>query len=182
MSKTTSIQFVACLAAMLCHAPCRAADLATPLVPLVDLDAEPNLTGIFKGGLRPWRIWGLADNTCEVRPGLVASFKIAGRIIPPIKAAWEFEFNGNGKIRVVRGYTEKSWNTEEAFKAVAPLETALWGDPKAMHEWLLGYPKSSLMVKLGVALYMKEMVNLKTNLSELPIISGIPWMTPVRFC
>jgi hypothetical protein len=75
----------------------------------VDLEQEPTLLSIFKGGLRPFRVLGLEHRECEVRPGITASFKVGGVIIPPLKAVWEFKFNGDDIPRVLRGYTESAY-------------------------------------------------------------------------
>jgi hypothetical protein len=45
---------------------------------VVDLDASPNLKGIFDGGLRPWLVYRMESQECEIRPGAEASFKIGG--------------------------------------------------------------------------------------------------------
>ncbi len=62
----------------------------------VDLDKNPNLTGIFESGLRPLNVPGLENWQCEVRPAQEVAFKAGGLVTPAYLAAWEFSFNAAG--------------------------------------------------------------------------------------
>lgn len=121
--------------------------LTTPLkavepVPFVDLDKDRSLAGLFKAGLRPWQVWGLENRDCEIRPPVVASFKVAGITLPPLNAAWEFSFNGRTLVKV-KGIAENALSVEEAYAVTAPMEQAFGGDPAAMLKWMQGYPQTS---------------------------------------
>lgn len=138
----TRFIFILSVAACLTGTPFSAAP--PPGSAMVDLEKAPTLLSIFNGGLRPLRVWGLEHRECEVRPGVTASFKVGGIVISPLQAAWEFKFNGDDTLRVMRGYTETAWTSAEAINAMASIERALGGDVEGMKRWLEGYPASSV--------------------------------------
>ena len=111
---------------------------------LVDLDKNPNLTGIFESGLRPLNVPGLEKRQCEVRPAQEVAFKVGGLVTPAYLAAWEFSFNAAGRIISVMGYSEEAWTVGEAYLMMAPMEEVLGGDPRKMLEFLEGYPRTSI--------------------------------------
>lgn len=111
---------------------------------LVDLDKNPNLTGIFESGLRPLNVPGLENWQCEVRPAQEVAFKAGGVVTPAYLAAWEFSFNAAGRIVRITGYSEEAWTVGEAYLMMAPMEEVLGGNPRKMLEFLEGYPRTSV--------------------------------------